>query len=525
MVDEVDWDEQFDVVVVGYGFAGANAALAAHDSGAKVLLIEKMPLPGGISICSAGGLRVAGDAGQAFAYLKRTNGDTAPDESLLALAEGMTRVTDLLAGYAEASQATLAYKAAPGIYPFEGRETFGFSMIGAIPGFDAAREFPQTRALGAGALVFKVLQDNVAARGIEVWLEAPARRLVTDEAGRVTGLSVQRAGRKVDVRAERGVVLACGGFEADPAMQKQYWQAQPVVSCAFLGNTGDGIRMAQAVGADLWHMWHYHGTYGFRTPDYPLGIRTKRLPDWYPAQGADAEVRFDAMFSDDRAGNTGEADRAVKMPWILLNRDGRRFMNEYEPYLQDTGHRPLDRYRPETQEFPAIPCWLVADEKGRQQFPWGQPLYNDLTLSKVWSKDNQAEVEAGIIERAESLAALSRVTELPLAVLEASIARWNEACANGADDEWGRPASSMMPIREAPFYAARIWPVVSNTQGGPVHDVRQRVLNPFREPIPGLYAAGELGSVFGHLYLSGGNVTECFVGGNIAGREAARANQ
>lgn len=74
-----------------------------------------------------------------------------------------------------------------------------------------------------------------------------------------------------------------------------------------------------------------------------------------------------------------------------------------------------------------------------------------------------------------------------------------------------------------PFIAAPVWPIVSNTQGGPVHYVRQRVLHVTGRPIAGLYAAGELGSVSGHLYLSGGNIAECFVGGAIAGREAARA--
>jgi predicted oxidoreductase len=72
-----------------------------------------------------------------------------------------------------------------------------------------------------------------------------------------------------------------------------------------------------------------------------------------------------------------------------------------------------------------------------------------------------------------------------------------------------------------PFHAARVWPVVSNTQGGPVHDAEQRVLDAFGRPIPRLYAAGECGSLFGHLYMSGGNLAECFIGGRIAGRGAA----
>jgi predicted oxidoreductase len=79
-----------------------------------------------------------------------------------------------------------------------------------------------------------------------------------------------------------------------------------------------------------------------------------------------------------------------------------------------------------------------------------------------------------------------------------------------------------VPIATPPFYFGEVWPVVSNTQGGPVHDERQRVLDPFGEPIPGLYVAGELGSIWGYLYLSGGNLAECFITGRIAGEVAAR---
>ena len=81
---------------------------------------------------------------------------------------------------------------------------------------------------------------------------------------------------------------------------------------------------------------------------------------------------------------------------------------------------------------------------------------------------------------------------------------------------------SMVKIATPPFYYAEVWPVCSNTHGGPVHDSEQRVLNAFGEAIPRLYAAGELGGVFGHLYISGGNLAECFVGGWTAGRGAAR---
>ena len=89
-------------------------------------------------------------------------------------------------------------------------------------------------------------------------------------------------------------------------------------------------------------------------------------------------------------------------------------------------------------------------------------------------------------------------------------------------ESFGRPPRQHgADPRRRPSTAAPIWPIVSNTQGGPAHDERQRVLDAFGDPIRGLFAAGELGSVFGHLYMSGGNIAECFVGGRIAGREAS----
>ena len=104
--------------------------------------------------------------------------------------------------------------------------------------------------------------------------------------------------------------------------------------------------------------------------------------------------------------------------------------------------------------------------------------------------------------------------------LQATLDRWNAQCERGADDDYGRLAATMTPIRKPPFYFGEVWPIVSNTQGGPVHDRRQRVLNPFGEPIPRLFEAGELGSIWGHLYLCGGNLSECLITGRIAGSEA-----
>lgn len=498
----MSFDEYCDVIIAGYGFAGGAAAIAAADAGAHVVLVEKMSVPGGVSICAGGGMRVADDAAQTLAYLEATNGGATPTPLLRHFAEEMVRLPAYFEYLARANDARIAVRERPANYPFPGFDTFRFLEVEHIPGFDARREYPHAHALRGGPTVFRLVDDNVRARRIDVRLSTPAERLILDEQGMIAGLQVRSSGRTRRIGARRGVVLACGGFEASPAMQRQYWQLHPVLPAATRGNTGDGIRMAQSAGADLWHMWHLHGSYGFRhpDPDFPFGIRTKRLPDWTPAVRP-AEVR---------------------MSWILLDRNGRRFMNEYDPYLQDTGHRGLDRFDPAIQRFPGIPAYLLLDEDGRRMYPLARAIVNDPDIAPYsWSEDNLKEVELGILKRAHSLGELAQLLHVETRTLEQTLAAWNALCDGGGEDPHGRPPATRTPVRTPPFYVGEVWPVVSNTQGGPVHDARQRVLNPFGEIIPRLYVAGELGSIWGYLYLSGGNLSECFIGGRIAGEDAA----
>jgi succinate dehydrogenase/fumarate reductase flavoprotein subunit len=106
-------------------------------------------------------------------------------------------------------------------------------------------------------------------------------------------------------------------------------------------------------------------------------------------------------------------------------------------------------------------------------------------------------------------------------VLKATVDRWNELCQKNPDDDYKRPPKTMMPIANPPFYVMEAWPIVNNSQGGPEHDVEQRVLDPMKKPIPRLYVAGEISSIYGHLYLEAGNITECFVAGKIARQNVA----
>ena len=489
---------EFDVIVVGFGFAGGIAAIEAHDAGARVLLLDKQASPGGISVCSFGGLRVTDDADAAFAYLKATNAGTAPDALLRVLADGMFALPEQAQKLADPVRAKLGKRPSPANYPFEGYDSFGFVTVDELPDGDAAAEFPNARGAPAGARMFKVVLENIRRRPeIEVRLESSADRLIL-EGGEVVGVVV----RGQRIMARQAVILTCGGFEYAAEMQTHSWCIKPVLSAAVRCNTGDGIRMAQSAGAALWHMWHFHGSYGFRHPDpaYPFGIRLKRLPDWTPGVGLRENVA---------------------MSWILLDQTGKRFMNEYDPYLQDTGHRPFEHFDPITQTYPRIPALLVLDADGRELYPLSAPTWHDAEVAERFRGVTPRQLDDVILTKADTVDDLAKATGYDAQTLRASIATWNKACAAGEDEAFGRPASSMVPIRKPPFFAAPVWPVVSNTHGGPVHDAAQRVLDPFGTPVSRLYAAGELGSVFGHLYMSGGNIAECFIGGRIAGREAA----
>jgi len=503
------YDETFDVVVVGYGYAGGISALEAARQGARVLLVEKAAVPGGISICSYGAVRSAADPGKAYQYLSVTNGGRTADDVVRALADGMCEMEAYVRDLAKANDAeietTEEYGKKGANYPLPGSDTFYHTTVVSVPNFSARAVYPSANGAPGGPMLFKMVEDNIAACGsnIKIRMETEALRLISEGSEpQVTGITIRNHQEVSRVRAKKGVVLASGGFEGSAAMQEQFWEGKPILPCAASRNTGDGIRMAQDMGAAIWHMWHFHGAYGFKhvDPSYPYAIRVKRLPDWVPGR---------------------EASATVKMAWILLDRSGRRFMNEYQPYTQDTAHRPLHYFDPTIQNYPRIPGFFLCDENGRKLYPLGRPTSNDPGVYYEWSDDNMKEVENGIFKKADSLRALAEMLGGDPAVIEATVSRWNEQCAKGADSDFGRPGGTMVPISRPPFYGARMWPICSNTQGGPVHDGKQRIVDVYDTPIPNLFAAGEMGSAFGHLYLSGGNIAECFISGRVAGKNAA----
>jgi len=153
------------------------------------------------------------------------------------------------------------------------------------------------------------------------------------------------------------------------------------------------------------------------------------------------------------------------------------------------------------------------------------PLYTGATgfnrdLYK-WSEDNSAEIARGWIAQARTIAELADRISVDRPNLEETIAKYNEYCRAGQDPEFGRARENLTAIEGPPYYAIELWPSLLNTQGGPRRDKEARVVDPDGKPIPRLYAAGELGSIWGFLYQGANNIGECIVFGQIAGRNAA----
>jgi succinate dehydrogenase/fumarate reductase flavoprotein subunit len=490
----IKWSLTADVVVVGAGGAGLVSAINAHDHGARVIVLEKMPNPGGITILAGGGIKAVKSAEAAIQYLTKTQGGRVSDALVKVFAQGMFELPGYLQELAKINGAVISRRdqSHEGIYPFPGADSIYSLSVTDVPGF-GGYDWTYTGKNLDGQRLFKVLLDNVRHRDIPVRTNSPVRSLIT-ESGEIVGVWADLNGQRSAIRARKAVILASGGFEFNEKLKREYFEAMPIYAMGNPGNTGDGLLMAQKVGAALWHMWHFHGSYGFKFDDYETAFRIAPSGARHP-------------------------NRPIS--WILVDKSGRRFMNELHPACQDTAARPLGQYDPDIVDFPRIPAYMIFDEEGRKLGRIANPLTSHPRHRYVWSEDNLAEVDRGWIRKYDSVAEIAAARGWDAGVLDATLRRWNEIVAAKHDDDHRRPPGTLFPVKSPPFYVVPVWPLLTNTQGGPEHDEWQRVLDPFGEPIPRLYAAGELGSFFGHLYLLGGNLSEVVISGRIAGREAA----
>ncbi|HEY7622394.1 MAG TPA: FAD-dependent oxidoreductase [Solirubrobacteraceae bacterium] len=233
-----------DVLVIGFGPAGAAAAIAAHDAGARVTVVEKMPYGGG-NCLNSGGFLFDVDGPRAVDHLDALCFGKTPRDVLEAYAAGLHDVPAWIEALGGAT-APVDVEAFMGMLPswphFPGAGRVSYRQV--VPG-DGERP---------GPALFRVLREAVEQRGIEVRYDSPATELPTDG---------------------RPVVLAAGGFEHDARMRDTYLPL-PLAAVGHPGNTGDAIRLAQQAGASLWHMSAFFGWFAFSHPDhvaaFPLDV-------------------------------------------------------------------------------------------------------------------------------------------------------------------------------------------------------------------------------------------------------------
>lgn len=455
--------ESVDLIVVGGGVAGLTAAITAAEHGADVLLIEKQDHLGGSALYAAGNLMDLHGPG-ALDHLVALSFGRTPVDVLAAYRDGLGELVEWLHGHGAQTE-YLSEEIFPNCWPLS-------------PGADGVRYFAVQGDLAPGPNLVRTLTASAARLGVKVRTQTSLVRLLSKE-GTVVGLEARFAdGTHREIRSRRGVILAAGGFENDPQLTDAYLPLGPVFPVGTAGNTGDALRAAESLGAALWHMSAFYGFWCYRVPGFASALP---LLFFSPAH-------------------------------LMVGPDGRRFHAE-------TGREPHDAlrivgdYLPHRPQVPGMPAHIIFDAGLLTAGPlcrFASPT------GYVWSEDNKRELEAGWIRGASSPGELAEILGLDAEVLEQTIRDYNEGAATGVDDDFHRPASSMTPVDAHNLMALTIWPGVATTSGGPRRDSSARVLHRDGPPIPGLFAAGGTGGVWGHLTEHGGGLTDGLVFGRIA---------
>lgn len=476
------WDKEADVVVVGFGGAGAAAAITAQDLGAKVLMLEKAPeheAGGNTRVAGQGYLQVY-DVDKAITYLNALCGH-------YPVPQRMVRA------WAEEVRGNNAWVASIGGDPQEHQHQPEGIEFPELPGADCTHKFHHGDVLGYSN-TWKFFESAVKRRPIEILYESPGRELIQDGVTKeILGVRAEQRGKPLHVKARKAVVLTCGGFENNQEMIRNYLPGLPY--CYTSGtphNDGDGIRMAQLVGADLWHMNNFAGpSLALKVPEYK------------------------STFSMTPLHYTREMPGGM----IVVGPDANRFVNE----KLKPKHGKIRKNGQWGQMPTPCPMFMVFDHA---LFTCG-PLYDMKPVSGwgriieryEWSEDNSAELRRGWIKRAETVAGLAASIGLNPGALEESVRRWNRICESGEDHEFGR-SKMLVPMSRPPFYAIGLSPSMLNTQGGPRRNEHGQIVRPDDTPIPRLYSAGELGSIYSYLYQGTGNIGECLAFGRISARNA-----
>lgn len=449
------WDAEYDVIIVGSGGAGSSAALTAVQEGLKVVLLEKLPITGGSSTICNGGTSWAGtDMQKTMGY---------KDSSELFIKDMMTvggGINDLqlVETYVNNGLPTYYWLKENGVI---------FNTISTGAGMSVPRQH-----LVTPSLMLKTLNDAAKAKGAVFMTQTAAENLLTDENNKVIGLRANSRGKTINILAKKGVILACGGFARSKEMLKRF--APGVLNAQVVsgqGNTGDGLKMAWSLGADLIDLPYIKATFGF-TPG------TAILSSFVFYSGA-----------------------------IIVNKDGKRFTDESQSY-KIIGDNALKE----------------RDGIGYQVFD--STIYDEAAKDALNNLDKMAE-KGGMV-KADSIDELAKLINVNADNLKATIKAYNNGIDN-KNDQFGRTgltagSGSLIKLTKAPYYAFPSTAVLLSTYCGAKINSNAQVVDVFGNVIKGLYAAGEVtGGVHGKAYLSGTSLGKGLVFGRIAAKHIAKS--
>ncbi|OBE95971.1 flavoprotein [Mycolicibacterium elephantis] len=475
--DVARWDEEADVVIAGFGIAGAAAAVEAARAGADVLVLERTGSWGGAASMAGGFIYLGGgtpiqkacgfedSVANMAAYLNVAMGPGADEKRIADYCEGSLEHFDWLVGCGVHFKPE--FFGEPGWEPMGdqglmysgGENSYPFNTIaepaprGHVPQMSDKKQGESS----AGYMLMKPLVETATAAGARAIYDVRVQRLIVESDGRVVGVFARRYGEEIAVRARRGVVLAMGSFAYNEAMVAQY---APRIAgrpaAAIEQHDGQAIRMAQALGADLAHM----------------------------------DATEVAIFIDPQQLVRG----------ILVNGRGQRYVPE-DTYPGRVGQLTL--YHQDNTAF------LIIDEKAQEEAM--ASLSPQLMMRPpTWVCETVAELESEM--------------SLPTGSLQATVSAYNAGAATGEDPllhkkpQWLRPIGSpvgAIDLRES---------TGGFTLGGLLTSLDAEVLHVSGEPIPGLFAAGRCtAGLAAWGYASGISLGDGSFYGRRAGRRAAGA--
>ena len=459
---ELPKTSNYDVVVIGAGGAGFSAAITARNAGANVVLLEKMPAVGGNSLISGAEMNAAGN----WVQPKLGINDDSPELHAEDTFKGGDGKGDMKVINVMTHQALDAAKWCRDYLGvrFEDDNLFFFG------GHSRKRALIPVGHTGTEFIAkFQAKADEL---GIPVITNMKAEELIKDKDGRVVGVKATMDGSEYTFNAKGGVVLATGGFGANPEMVKKY---NPKIDERFKttdapGSTGEALYMAERAGAELVNMGY---------------IQTYPICD--PLSGA-IELIADARF-----------DGA-----IMLNQEGKRFVEELqrrdvlsEAILNQTG-----RY-----------CWVL----------WNDKIGSISNTVKAHANEYEAFTKQGIMTTCDDLKCVADFTKIPFDQLQKTVKRVSDMAGKGNDKDFNHRAG-LMDMQQGKYYVIKAVPSTHHTMGGVRINEKAEALTAEGKVIPGLWAAGEVtGVTHGTNRLGGNAYTDIIVFGRIAGEAAAKA--